>query len=70
MERQAESPTAVPNLVLRYVPQLFASSTPGTQLEMITKSPEQTAATSNCRAAAAAAAAVLGLKGPWISYDG
>ena len=65
MERQAASPNVVPNLIC--VPQLFASSTPSTQLEIIIISGIQIAANSNRRAAAAA---VLGLKCPWISYDG
>ena len=65
MDQQAASPTVVPNLIC--VPQLFASSTPGTQLQIIIIPGRQTAATSNRRPDAAA---VLGLKYPWISYDG
>ena len=65
MERQAALPTVVLNVIR--VPQLFASSTAGTQLEIIIIPGTQTAATSNHRAAAAA---VLRLKCPWISYDG
>ena len=49
----------VPNPIC--VPQLFASSTPGTQLEIIRIPGKQTAATSNRRAAAAA---VLGFEMP------
>ena len=66
MDRQAASPAVVPNIIC--VPQLFDSITPGTQLEilLIIIPGIQTVATSNGRAAAAA---VLGLKCPGISYD-
>ena len=65
MEGEAASLTVVPSLIC--VPQLFASSTPGTQLEIRIIPGTQNAVTSNRRAAAAA---VLGLKFTWITYDG